>query len=131
MSDELSLRLDLLDRQIVDADELPIGRVGDLRLQQGAAGRAPRIAALLTGSEALGDRIGGFLGRVISGVSRRLRPSDDESDPTTIPLELVAEVEDQIDLRVRLEDLPYVAPLERWLAEHVIGPLPGSGDARE
>ncbi len=129
MSDELSLRLDLLDRQIVDADELPIGRADDLALTVDDQGL--RVDAILTGSQAIGERVGGWIGRTMARVSARLRPPSGDPGPAAIPMSLVSEVEDQIDLHVRLEDLPHVAGLEHWLAEHVIGPLPGAGDARE
>lgn len=126
MSEELSARIALLDMQIVDCERLPIGRVDDLELERPGHGSKPRVVAVLTGSEALGDRIGGITGRWMGAVSRRLR---DAPGPTRIDPALIAEVAPLVRLRVAFHDLPDVAALERWLSRHVIEKLPGSGDA--
>jgi len=42
VSEHVSLRLALLDKQIVDRERLPIGRVDDLELVLPAAVRRPR-----------------------------------------------------------------------------------------
>ena len=131
MSRDLSLRLDLLDRQIVDADGIPIGRVDDLRLTAGAPKRAPDIEALLTGAQALGERVGGVTGGVMARIAARLRAPEQPPGPGSVDARAVAEIGDEIRLRVRLEELSEIAGLEHWLADRVIGPIPGSGDARE
>ena len=56
--------LDLLDRQILDCGGQPVGKVDDVELDVDADG-TPYVAALLVGQQALGDRIGGRLGRVV------------------------------------------------------------------
>ena len=130
MSKQLSLRLDLLDRQIVDADELPVGRVDDVVLDV-SDGHAPRIVALLTGAQALGERLGHGLGRLMARTAARLRSSSAEPGPARIDRDLVDSIEHQVRLRAPLNQLEHVAGLERWLAEHFIEGIPGSGDARE
>ncbi|MGX7673835.1 hypothetical protein [Plantactinospora sp. DSM 117369] len=55
---------DLLDRQIVDRDGIPIGKFDDVELTAGADDRLC-VTALLTGQQALGARFGGVLGRWI------------------------------------------------------------------
>ncbi len=129
MSRSISLRIALLDNQVVDCNRLPIGRVDDLEIEV-EDGR-PRVTAIVTGSEALGGRIGGFLGRWMAGASARLRsPAEEEGQPR-IDLAAVEEIEPLIELKVQKDDLPQVAGLERWLAANLIGRLPRSGDASE
>jgi hypothetical protein len=129
LSRSISLRIALLDNQVVDCNRLPIGRVDDLEIEV-EDGR-PRVTAIVTGSEALGGRIGGFLGRWMAGASARLRsPAEEEGQPR-IDLAAVEEIEPLIELKVQKDDLPQVAGLERWLAANLIGRLPRSGDASE
>jgi sporulation protein YlmC with PRC-barrel domain len=117
---------DLLDRQILDRDGEPVGKVDDVELDADADG-VPYVSALLVGQRALGDRIGGRIGRWIGGVARRQAPSV-EDPPTRIPFDLVGEVASAVTLTVSRERLPD-PPLEAWLREHLIGRIPGAGDA--
>jgi hypothetical protein len=128
MSRSISLRIALLDNQVVDANRLPIGRVDDLEIE--VAGGRPRVTAIVTGSEALGSRIGGFLGRWMAAASARLRSAAEEGPPR-IDIAKVEVIEPMIELKVGKDDLPQVAGLERWLAANFVGRLPGSGDASE
>ena len=130
MTDHVSLRLALLDKQLVDCDELPFGRVDDVEIEVREAGSRPRVSALLTGQEALGDRLGGLVGRTMSATARRLR-DDPVGGPTTIDPRLVRVTEPLIELSIPFAELQHVAALERWLARYVVEPLPGAGDARE
>ncbi len=129
MSRSVSLRIALLDNQVVDRHRLPIGRVDDLEVEVGD-GR-PRVTEIVIGAEALGDRVGGFLGRWMAAASARLRAPAEEPGPPRIEIGAVEEIEPLIELKVEKDDLPEVAGLERWLAAHFVGRLPGSGDASE
>ncbi|MFI5908115.1 hypothetical protein [Dactylosporangium sp. NPDC051541] len=124
---------DLLDRQIVDLAGEAVGKVDDVELtvDVGEHGeRVPRITALLVGPQALGRRLGGRLGRWISGVAGRLHPAANP-DPLRIPWDIVAEREHPVEsgsavrLTVRRELLTEPA-LEEWLREHVIEHIPGA-----
>jgi hypothetical protein len=128
MSEHVSLRIGLLDKQIVDCDLLPIGRVDDLELAFPEDG-PPEVEALLTGAQALGERLGGTLGGWLAATAARLRTRS--ARPARIDPALVAELEPFVRLSVPFDDLPEVAGLERWLARHVVGRLPGAGDAGE
>jgi hypothetical protein len=129
LTPDLSARFSLLDAQVVDADDLPIGRVDDVELAVPPDGGPPRVEALLTGAEALGPRVGGTLGRLMTAVAARLRLREEPDGPTKIDPSLVSEVEPLVKLAIPLSDLPDVAGLERWLARHFVARLPGAGDA--
>ena len=131
MSESFGIRLALLDGQLVDRDRLPLGRVDDLELSIGGPGEQPEIESVLTGSEALGDRIDGSLGRWMSSVSRRLRRRAAPPGPSSIDPAHIVELEPLIKLSVAAEELPEVGGLEKWLASNFVERLPGTGDASE
>ncbi|MEV4759241.1 hypothetical protein AB0J86_29660 [Micromonospora sp. NPDC049559] len=121
----LLIGFDLLDRQIVDRDGTPVGKVDDVELAPGPDG-IPYVAALLTGQQALGARFGGALGRWITATAARL--DTHRLGPRRIGYELVARVDSAVHLSVRREVLAAPA-LERWLDEHLIGRIPGADHA--
>ncbi len=131
MSDHVSLRIALLDKQIVDADRLPIGRVDDLEIELPGPGERPRIVALLTGAQALGERLDGGLGHWLAQAAHRLRGPDMPPGPARLGPALVDSLEPFIRLGVPLRELRDVARLERWLAKHLVEPIPGASDASE
>jgi sporulation protein YlmC with PRC-barrel domain len=116
---------DLLDRQILDRDGEPVGKVDDVELALTDDG-TPYVAALLVGQQALGERIGGALGRWMASSARRLAP-DHRHGPIRIPYDLVAELTSAVNLSVRRDLLPD-APLETWLRDHLIIGIPGASD---
>lgn len=128
MSDDFGIRMGLLDAQLVDCERLPLGRVDDLELKLEPGSRVLEVESILTGSQALGDRIAGRAGRWISSVSARLRPGS-RAGPGAIPASLIAELKPMVKLSVAFEDLPDIAGLERWLAANFVEKLPGTGDA--
>ena len=127
MSDDFSVRFTLLDNQVVDADRLPVGRVDDLELDVDSG--APRINGILIGMEPLGERMGGWLGRLLAATSSRAREAG--SGPATVDPALVDQFSPMIRLRAPLAQLEQVASLERWLSRHIISKVPGGGDALE
>jgi hypothetical protein len=129
VSGAVSARIVLLDNQIVDRNRLPIGRVDDLEIEVDAG--KPRVTAMLVGSEALGQRIGGLLGRVIAALSARLRPRGQAGGPPRIGVDSIRVLEPLIELDLSKDEMPEVAGLEHWLATHFVERLPGSGDASQ
>jgi sporulation protein YlmC with PRC-barrel domain len=117
------LAFDLLDRQILDLDGSPVGKVDDIEFGVGDDG-VPYVVALLVGQQALGRRIGGWFGRLVENVARRLEPTPD-TGPIRIPYEVVATVTSAVNLSVRRELLAD-PPLEAWLRDHLIGRIPGA-----
>jgi len=118
----LLIGFDLLDRQIVDRDGVPVGKVNDVEIDS----QSLRITALLTGQRALGARFGGTLGRWITAVATRLET--DDAGPRRIDYGLVATVDSAVHLSVK-RDLLVPPALEAWLDEHLIGRIPGASDA--
>jgi sporulation protein YlmC with PRC-barrel domain len=113
----------LLDRQIIDRDGEPVGKVDDVELTYAADGSL-HITALLLGQEVLGERIGGRLGRSIAGAARRLS-GEGGRPPQRIDMDLVADIGDAITLSVKRDLLPD-PPLEAWLRDHLITRIPGN-----
>lgn len=128
-SEHESLRFALLDLQIVDADGRPVGRVDDLLLHLPDDGGPPVVTHVLTGAQALGERLGGVPGRVMAALAARLRDAGSPAGPARIPAAQVGEYGDLVHLTVPLRALPHLAGLERWLACEVVEGVPGAGDA--
>ncbi|MFF0284055.1 MULTISPECIES: hypothetical protein [Rhodococcus] len=117
----IDARLHLLDRQILDCNEVPVATVDDIELAGMEFGSAldpaapPRIDAILTGST-LATRI--FGGRPPRARLQRIHWSD------------VLTVGVTVGLRVRSESLD-ATWTERWVRDHIIGHIPGGRHAPE
>ena len=116
----LDARLHLLDRQVLDCDQVPVTTVDDLELSEipdgplAAATPAPTIGNLLSGSFRFTRIFGG-------------RPPMSRLDQ--IPWSELAEIGTALRLRVPRTRLG-VGWLEDWLAAHLIGKIPGGRDDR-
>lgn len=111
----LDAQLDLLDRQILDPDGVPVTTVDDLELSEPEdLGRLdpddpPALTALLTGP-VLGTRIFGG------------RPPD--SRFIRIPWSLVSDVGVTVEVGTAADNLD-ASWVERWVRDHVIARIPG------
>jgi sporulation protein YlmC with PRC-barrel domain len=121
---EFDLQLHLLDRQVTDSDGRLVCKIDDLDLETDEVGQL-YVTRIVVGPRALAGRLGGRLGRWMAAISARL--SDAESPPT-IEFSYVADIGDDIKLGTTREQLD-VEPLERWVHDHVISRIPGSGHA--
>src|SRR3954466_8626469 len=115
----------LLDRQILDREGRPVGKVDDVEITYDDAG-TPSVSALLIGQQALGRRIGGTLGGWIARTARQLSDAPDRP-PIRIGTDLIAEITSAVNLSVSRDMLPG-PPLETWLRDHLIGRIPGAHD---
>lgn len=125
--DPLRLEFHLLDRQIVDNDGQPVGKVDDVELVLDEATGRLRVTALLSGQQVLGERIGGRLGGLLAGIARRLHPVENPP-PLRIELTQVASIGSAVKLSIRRDDMP-TPPLEQWLGDQFIDRIPGAGHA--
>lgn len=121
----VQLARQLLDRQIVDADGLLLGKVDDVGFAFDAQG-VPYVAYLLTGQGALGQRIGGRVGRLLVALADRF--TEGASTPLRIPVDQVARIDSAVRLRARADELPR-PPVETWLRRHLIDRIPGADRA--
>jgi sporulation protein YlmC with PRC-barrel domain len=119
--------LDLLDRQIVDADDELVGKVDDVELSDPEDG-PPRVVALLLGPQAYGHRLGGRLGRWIVSSAERIAGT---SEPIRIPMQFVEELGVSITLKVRSDEIERTERLDHWLRDHLISRIPGARRASE
>ncbi|HZI37942.1 MAG TPA: hypothetical protein VFF24_06515, partial [Acidimicrobiia bacterium] len=89
------------------------------------------VTAILSGpgawTQRLGrKRLGGWLRRVHAAVS----PDGVDEDPTRIPFNVVSGIGNHVSLGVGLEKVGS-ALTERWVRDHVVAHIPGSGHATE
>lgn len=116
--------LELLDRQILDCDETPAGKVDDLEFEAATRpGELPVLTNILSGQAALAYRLNRRIARGLEYLRRVIEPAS-EPGPGRISWSLVKDVTTNVALSVRARDVPNAA-VERWLAEHIIGRLPG------
>lgn len=122
----LDAGLDLLDRQVLDAEGVPVGKVDDLRFHLPEDGGPPQLAALLIGPQAFGRRLGGRPGRWWTGAAALL---SGEPDAVDVPLERIAELGVTVRLDGPADEFAGLGRAERWLRRHFVGRLPGAGRA--
>jgi len=124
----LAASLSLLDRQILDANDVPVGKVDDIEFAATDDGH-PVASALLLGPLVLGPRLGGRLGVWVTAIGRRLRPEWDPK-PVRIPVDGIRELGDTVNLRVPVGDTDALR-VESWLRTKVIERLPGAQHAAQ
>jgi hypothetical protein len=114
-------QLHLLDRQMLDRDDVPVSTVDDVELSGVELGesvdhsQAPTVSALLVGAAVLPRIFGGKMPR-----SRWDR----------IPWQDVIRLDTTIQLNVRADDLD-ATWLERWFRDVIIARIPGGRHAPE
>jgi hypothetical protein len=118
----MDLVRDLLDVQLIDPNQRPIGRVDGILLDV-RAGEPPRVAALEVGAVTLARRIHRSLGPALHrfvlrwlGVSWR---------PVRIPLAHFGRVGVDIEIAVGERRERRMLRLEAWLGTRVVRQIPG------
>jgi hypothetical protein len=121
--------LHLLDRQLRDRHQTLCGKVDDLELARSESG-SWYVTAVLTGPGHLLYRMGrrtagSWLGKLTTHIEvSRL------DDPGRVPFDRISSIDVTVDLAVDADDLATFAA-ERWVRDHVVGHIPGSGVAPE
>lgn len=122
--DIMDLLTDMIDREIVDPDGVPVGRVDDLELRRRPDGRI-EVAALLTGTSVLQSRLPRWAARLINVF---VRVSGGLDEPRRIPLEAVTQVDTTVSITAAAAEAAE-SPAEDRIRRKVIGRIPGAGDA--
>jgi hypothetical protein len=125
----LEAGLHLLDRQLIDKDGRLAGKVDDLEFTFPDGGGPPLVTAILAGPGALSRRVGGRFGGWLEAVANRLREGD-QGRPARVSFAVIKRISSGIDLSVAKAELE-TNRLEAWTRDHLIGKLPGAGDAPE
>lgn len=121
-----SARFHLLDRQIVTEDGTPLAKADDLELTADADGNLA-VTAVLIGPTALAPRLVGRPARLLDALARRMTtgPTDRHA---RIAMDRITRIGAALTATTAPAD-DAVHPLEDWIRDHVIAPLPGSGHA--
>lgn len=130
LTDDLELARDVLDKQVVDRDEIKMGRVDGLVLEL-RDGKPPRIDSIEMGGVVLAERIHPRLARWVDGWRRRLKVR--KTAVYRVPWSAVQEITPyHIKVDVAALETP-AFDWERWLRDHVIAHIPAAakGGAQE
>jgi sporulation protein YlmC with PRC-barrel domain len=122
--------LQLLDRQIVDAEGRFAGKVDDLELEPSADGTAVFVTAILSGPGALAHRLGGRIGKWLERMQQRLLHPGEAPGPARVPFGVVKDVGNHVEVTLPRADLE-TNRFEVWVRTHMIEPIPGARDATE
>lgn len=127
----LHANLDLLDRQLLDRENMPCGNVDDVELTVDDDGTA-WVTALLTGPGMLMYRMRRRrLGRWLQEADRRLHgDAGDLTDRSRIPMELAYSIGPAIRVAREAGDIAS-HDLEVWARDQFIDKIPGGRDAPE
>jgi sporulation protein YlmC with PRC-barrel domain len=121
---ELYLGAHLLDRQMLARDGRRCGKVDDVELEADPETGHLFVRALHCGPGALLTRTGHT--RLGHWLRRAQRWLDDGEDRGVVPLRAVADIGAQVRLSLDADELATEGG-ERWVSDHLIGPIPGSG----
>jgi sporulation protein YlmC with PRC-barrel domain len=119
----MNLVRDVLDKQVVDREQVKIGKVDGIVVEL-RAGKPPRVAFVELGSVTLARRLGPWLERWVSSISARLG-GDKYQEPYRIPWDKVRDVgfDVEFDLDVRETS---IFNWQDWLRDHLICRIPGA-----
>jgi len=118
----MDLVRDVLDTQLIDRRGRQMGKVDGVVLEL-AEGEPPRVAALVTGPQALWRRVHARLGRWARRVERLWSRAGAE---LRIPWSAVRDVGIDVEVDLDAEQTEAFA-LERCLREKIVRRIPGSG----
>lgn len=121
LPDDLELARDILDLQVVDCEEIKMGRVDGLVLEL-REGKPPRVDHLEMGSSVLARRLHPRIERWVDALRRRLGVQ--KTGRYRVPWSAVREITSyHLKLDVKALDTPMFA-WELWLRDHVIEHIP-------
>jgi sporulation protein YlmC with PRC-barrel domain len=119
----VNLVRDVLDKELLDREEEPMGRVDGLVMHVGKSSQ-PRVTHIQIGGPVLWERVHPFFGRLSRRVAQWWGPMRHEQ--VRIPWSRVETVGRDIKLDVEARDTGAI-DWEIWIARHIIEHIPGSG----
>jgi sporulation protein YlmC with PRC-barrel domain len=122
----MNLVRDVLDKELLDRDEEPMGRADGLMMHVGKHSQ-PRITYIEVGGPVLWDRVHPVLGRLARRLASSWGPKRREQ--VRIPWSRVKTVGRDIKLDVAAKETGAI-DWEVWIARHIIERIPGSGDRK-
>ena len=120
---KIHLIRDVLDNQLVDREKRPMGKADGVVLVL-RNDKPPRLAYIEVGMSTVAHRLSTRLGRFVERMGRRWGVR--HGKPLRLPWAKVRHVGIDVDLDVDVDETP-VMDWEKWLNEHIIGRIPGSG----
>jgi hypothetical protein len=120
----MNLIRDVLDKELLDCEEEPMGRVDGLVMHAGKSSQ-PRVTHIEVGGAAPWERVHPVFGRLAQRLARLWGPKRREQ--VRIPWSHVQTVGRDIKLDIEARGTGAI-DWEIWLARHVIEHIPGSGD---
>jgi hypothetical protein len=116
----MELGREVLDQQLVDRNDINMGKVDGILLEL-REGRPPRVAAILTGGHLLAHRLHPRIERWSRRLTRHWGPG--RTEPLRIPWSKVRKI--GVDVKVDLAAEQGI-PWEHWVRDHIIAHLPGA-----
>ncbi len=117
-NDTLLAMRDLLDAQLQTADGVRIGRIADIEAEWRDDGTFV-LTYLLTGPQALAGRVTSRLVPLARFIFR-------DRFERRVPISEVVETGPEVRLRGNAAEYP-IGQADRWLADHIVRFIPGSG----
>lgn len=114
----MELGRQILDQQLVDRNDLDIGKVDGIVLEL-RGDRLPRVAALLTGGHLLAGRLHPWIERWARRLTRRMAPGKHE--PLRIPWSKVKKIGVDVKVDIAADE---AMPWEHWVRRHIVGRIP-------
>ena len=122
MQERMEIIRDLLDKQLVDADETKMGRADGIAIEVDGD-KQPRIDHLELGFTVLARRLGPRAQKWFEAIRKRW--SVRKSSRQIVPWSKVSDVTTyEIKLDVKAMDTPAFA-WERWFRDHIVAKIPG------
>jgi hypothetical protein len=119
----MDLLRDILDKQIVDREQVKIGKVDGL-VAELRTDMPPRIIAIELGSITLARRLGARPGRWMAWLAKRLG-GERHAEPHCIAWNKVRDIGVDIDVDVDVHRTA-ILDWQDWLRDHVVGRIPGA-----
>lgn len=117
----MDLFRDLLDAQLLDRQQRPLGRVDGITLEL-REGQPPRVVAMNVGAGTLADRVHPWLGRVV----RRwlMWGLDVSGEPSVIPMSAIRDIGVDVEVALDAERQPDLLQTEKAL-RRIVRRIPG------